>query len=250
MSIRDMSASVLVVVPTYNERDNILNIIGRILHAECRPAVLVVDDASPDGTAALVAELAAQDDRVQLLRRRAKEGIGPAYRAGFRWALERGFAVIVQMDADGSHPPDQIDELVEQTRDAGLVLGSRYCPGGGVRDWGLRRRLLSRAGNIYARTVLRLPVRDVTGGYKAWRADTLATVDSLSVQANGYAFQIETTVSALRAGAVVREIPITFSDRIYGRSKMTAAITVEAIRSVHRMRRSTMAKKTSLGLRL
>jgi dolichol-phosphate mannosyltransferase len=202
------------------------------------PDVLIVDDGSPDGTADLVRELArAHPGRVHLLERTGERGLGPAYAAGFRWAVERHrWDVVVQMDADGSHDPRSVDDLVAATSSADLVLGSRYVPGGRTVNWPWRRELLSRAGNAYARAVLHLPVHDVTGGFKAWRTDLLEDLDLRTPRTQGFGFQVETTSEALDRGARCVEVPVVFADRELGTSKMRAGIAVEALTSIWRMR--------------
>lgn len=230
---------VLVVTPTYNEADNVRPHVEAVLARPARPDVLVVDDGSPDGTADIVRELAQEHPgRVELLERSGKQGLGTAYVAGFNRALREGrWDVVVQMDVDGSHDPRAIDALLAAIEDADLVLGSRYVPGGQVADWPWSRRTVSWVGNLYARTVLRAPVRDLTGGFKAWRTDLLTRLDVDSFEANGYGYQIETTYRALQAGARVVEVPITFRDRELGESKMNTGIAVEAVSAVFRIRR-------------
>jgi len=229
---------VLVVSPTYNEIENVARHVEAVLARPSRPDVLVVDDSSPDSTGAKTRELAAAyPGRVELLERPAKQGLGRAYVAGFRWALDQDrWDVVVQMDVDGSHQPESLDALVTATEKADLVLGSRYRPGGRVEDWPWRRRALSRYGNRYAQAVLRVPVRDLTGGFKAWRIGLLATLGVDGLAAQGYAFQIETTYKALRLGARVTEVPIVFRDRQYGVSKMHAGIAREAVVAVWAIR--------------
>ena len=230
---------VVVVVPTYEEAENIGGLLRALRSSPVDPDVLVVDDASPDGTADVVHHVAAQEPgRVHLLSRSGKEGLGPAYRAGFRWALERGdYDVVVQMDADGSHPTSALPALVAATGRADVALGSRYVRGGGTSGWPWHRELLSRGGNLYARLVLGLAQRDLTGGFKAWRADALAEMLGCGEPgATGYAFQIETTVSALRRGRTVVEVPFVFRERERGQSKMTSAIAREALGAVWSLR--------------
>ncbi|WP_040338450.1 polyprenol monophosphomannose synthase [Candidatus Blastococcus massiliensis] len=231
---------VLVVTPTYNEVENVRRHVEAVLDRPARPDVLVVDDGSPDGTAAEVEALATEHPgRVHLLERSGKLGLGTAYVAGFRWALgQERWDVIVQMDVDGSHDPRAVDDLLTRIGDADLVIGSRYVPGGEVADWPWSRRTVSWVGNLYARSVLRAPVRDLTGGFKAWRADLLTRLDVDSFAANGYGYQIETTYRALQAGAVVVEVPIVFRDREVGVSKMSTGIAVEAVSAVWRIRRT------------
>lgn len=218
----------VVVIPTYNERDNIQRILPAVLRATpCE--VVVVDDESPDGTAAVVADLAAKDPRIHLVRHRPKMGIGPAYKVGFQHALEMGADYIVQMDADLSHPPEMLPTFVELMGEADLVLGSRYVRGITVVNWPIERLLISYFGNYYARRVTGLPVRDATGGFKCWRRAALAAVDLEGVRSNGYAFQIEMNFRAWRRGFRIREVPIVFVDRDTGESKMNKRIGLEAL---------------------
>jgi dolichol-phosphate mannosyltransferase len=227
---RSLHDRLWVVLPTYNEAENLEPIVRAILAAVPQATLLVVDDASPDGTGVMADELAATDARIQVLHRAGKEGLGRAYRHGFRIALDAGAAVVVQMDADFSHDPATLPDLIEPvvSGTADLVIGSRYTRGGKVLDWGLQRRVISRSGSLFARTVLGLPVNDLTGGFKAWRAETLAAVSGGEVRAGGYVFQIEMTYRASRAGARVTEIPVTFADRRLGASKMSRRIIGEA----------------------
>jgi dolichol-phosphate mannosyltransferase len=198
--------------------------------------VLVIDDGSPDGTGALADEIAAREPRLFVLHRTRKEGLGKAYLAGFAWALERAYDLVVEMDADFSHDPRTLPALLARARDADLVLGSRYVPGGGTHGWGPLRRLLSAGGSLYARTILGLPIRDLTGGFKCFRRGVLEAIDLGSVGCSGYAFQIELTHRAHRAGFRVAEVPILFVDRRAGRSKMSGRIVLEAIVKVWEMR--------------
>lgn len=223
-----MSERVLVIIPTYNESENLARVLER-LHTSVPDAhALVVDDGSPDGTGELADTLAAADPRVHVLHRSAKAGLGRAYVAGFRWALERGYEVLVEMDADGSHPPEQLPDLLAAMADADLVLGSRYVDGGRVEDWPLHRLLLSRAGNHYTRWALRLPLRDATGGFRAARAELIDRLPFDDVASEGYCFQVDWAWRALRSGARVTEVPITFTEREFGRSKMSGSIVKEA----------------------
>ena len=231
-------SEIWVLLPTYNEIDNLRPIAAEILAALPASTLLVVDDASPDGTGALADQLAAEDGRIRVLHRAGKEGLGRAYIDGFRTAIAAGADVLVQMDADGSHNPTVLPTLVRPliAGEADLVIGSRYTPGGRVLDWGLSRRLISRGGSVFARLVLGLAVRDLTGGFKAWAAKALEVIEFDRVHAGGYAFQIEMTFRASRAGARIREIPITFRDRIVGASKMSRSIVAEALLIVARLR--------------
>lgn len=228
---------VIVVLPTYDERSTIEATVAAVLRRPCAPDVLVVDDSSPDGTGAIVARIAADEPRVRLLTRPAKAGLGRAYTAGFSAVLEQGdHDVVVQMDVDGSHDPADIDRLVAALDTADLALGSRYVGGGDVAGWSLRRELLSRGGNLYAQLMLTSPIRDLTGGFKAWRADLLRRVDVTTTTSDGYAFQVEMTMRAMRAGARVVELPIVFHERAAGRSKMSGRIALEALRRIPIMR--------------
>ena len=237
-----MPASVWVVMPTYNEAAN----VDRIVRATARQLeelipgdsrILIVDDASPDGTGELADALAAELAEVEVLHRGGKAGLGQAYLAGFARALGGGAELVIEMDADFSHDPSYLAGLLEAAKDADLVLGSRYIQGGGVRDWGLVRRLVSRGGCLYARLILRSSVHDLTGGFKCIRRQVLETIDLPSVRAEGYVFQIEVTYRALLAGYTVREVPIVFCDRTHGTSKMSARIAIEAMLSVPGLRR-------------
>jgi dolichol-phosphate mannosyltransferase len=227
-----------VVLPTYNEAENIGPISAAILEALPDATLLVVDDGSPDGTGQLADELAAVDERVRVRHRTAKQGLGRAYLDGFGVALRSGAGIVVQMDADWSHDPAVLPALIEPIRAdrADLVIGSRYTKGGGVVDWGIGRRVISRGGSLFARIVLGLRPNDLTGGFKAWRADTLSSIPFEGVHAGGYVFQIEMTYRANRAGARIREIPIAFRDRRVGQSKMSRRIVIEALVVVVQLR--------------
>ncbi len=220
-----------VVLPTYDEIDNLRPIAAAILERLPGATLLVVDDASPDGTGELADELAAADPRIRVRHRAGKQGLGRAYLDGFRVALAGGAEQVVQMDADWSHDPAALPSLLAPLLDdsADMVIGSRYVKGGGVEDWGVARRIISRGGSLFARIVLALPVRDLTGGFKAWRASTLAAIPFGGVHAGGYVFQIEMTWRARSAGARIREVPIVFRDRRVGSSKMSRRIIVEAL---------------------
>lgn len=221
----------VVVTPTYDEAPNIAATIGRILAAAPDAEVLVVDDASPDGTGELADRIAAADPRVHVLHRAAKDGLGRAYIAGFRWALDRGYDLVAQLDADGSHPPEALPALRAALDDpaTGLAIGSRWVPGGSVVGWPWYRRRLSVAANAYARRVLRLPVRDVTAGFRVYRAAVLAALPLESIDSRGYCFQVDMTLRTSDAGWRIAERPIVFRERVAGRSKMTGAIVAEAM---------------------
>lgn len=221
---------VLVILPTYNEVENIEEVIGLVRETVPEAHVLVVDDGSPDGTAELAERVGAELGQVEVMRRQAKAGLGSAYRAGFRWGLERGFEAMVEMDSDLSHDPRALTELLAGVdRGADLVVGSRYVPGGSIPDWALHRRLLSRWGNRYAGVVLGLRVRDATAGYRAYRATILAEIDLDAVRADGYGFQIEMAYQVARHGGQIVEVPISFTDRVRGKSKMSGRIVLEAL---------------------
>jgi dolichol-phosphate mannosyltransferase len=219
----------LVIIPTYNEVDNLTAIADRVLEATPRADILVVDDSSPDGTGELADRLAAASPRIHVLHRTTKSGLGDAYRAGFAWGLEREYAVLIEMDGDGSHRPEQLPDLLAAIDGADVVVGSRWVAGGGAPGWAVRRALLSRAGSLYARLALGLPYRDVTGGYRAYRANALVTLDYRTVRAQGYCFQIEMLWRASSADLVIREVPIRFAERTAGESKMNLSIVVEAV---------------------
>jgi dolichol-phosphate mannosyltransferase len=230
----------LIVLPTYNERENLprmVDAIAAVREALPMPGdVLVVDDGSPDGTGDVANELTAQHPWVSVLHRTEKRGLGPAYLAGFAWALERRYTHIIEMDCDLSHPAAALPAMLAASADADLVLGSRYTTGGGVEGWPLSRKLISRGGCAYARIVLGVGIRDLTGGFKCFRRWVLESLDLSNVRAGGYAFQIELTYRTLRMGGRVVEIPITFVDRAHGESKMSRAIVLEAVRQVPALR--------------
>jgi dolichol-phosphate mannosyltransferase len=233
-----MPTATLIVVPTFNEADNIARLVAAIRLALPNADVLVLDDASPDGTAGVVRALAAADAKVHLLERPSKLGLGGAYVAGFGWGLERGFQRFFEMDADFSHDPSYLPALVAALDGgADVVVGSRNVPGGSIEGWGLGRHLLSRGGSLYARLLLGVSVCDMTTGFKGYTRRALERIDVSRLRSNGYAFQIETTLRALRAGLRVVEVPIVFVDRCVGRSKMSRNDVLEAISAVWAMRR-------------
>ena len=227
-----------IVLPTYDEHDNLPRIVPRILAAAPEVDVLVVDDSSPDGTGEIADEIARREVRVKVMHRPRKDGLGPAYLAGFARALGEGYGRILEMDADCSHDPAAIPSLLAASREADLVLGSRYVRGGGTVHWGLGRRLLSRGGSLYAGLILGLDVEDLTGGFKCFRREVLEALDLGTVTSTGYAFQIELTYRAIRRGFRVVEVPITFRDRRVGKSKMSRAIVFEALWKVWAIRAS------------
>jgi dolichol-phosphate mannosyltransferase len=219
---------VLVVIPTYNEADNVRIIVDRVRRAVPEVDVLVADDNSPDGTGALADEMAAADSQVHVLHRPGKQGLGAAYVAGFGWARDHGYEAVVEMDADGSHAPEQLHRLLDALREADAVLGSRYVSGGTVVNWPKRREWLSRGGNIYTRICLGVPYRDATGGYRAYRMPVLEKIEIDSVTSQGYCFQIDLIWRAHKCGFRVAEVPITFAERERGASKMSSRIVREA----------------------
>jgi dolichol-phosphate mannosyltransferase len=223
---------VVVVIPTYNEAENLAWIVGRLRAAQPEVDVLVVDDGSPDGTGAIADDLAAADSRVRVVHRTAKAGLGAAYLHGFRVALDAGYDVIGEMDADGSHQPEQLHRLLEALEDADLVIGSRWVPGGSVVNWPLNRELLSRGGNLYVRMLLGISVRDATAGFRLFRRTTLEKIDLESVQSTGYVFQTDMVARTLAAGLVVREVPIEFVERVRGDSKMSGAVATESLKRI------------------
>jgi dolichol-phosphate mannosyltransferase len=222
-------APVAVIIPTYNERDNIEIIANRVRSAVPDAHLLIVDDNSPDGTGEIADKLAGGDPHIHVLHRAGKAGLGAAYIAGFRWALERDYGAMVEMDADGSHQPEELPSLLNALVHADLVLGSRYVPGGAVLNWARSRELLSRGGNTYTRLMLGLKLKDATGGYRAFRASTLRRIDLDDVDSQGYCFQIDLARRTIQAGLTVTEVPITFVERERGASKMSRAIVVEAL---------------------
>jgi dolichol-phosphate mannosyltransferase len=222
------TVSVLVVIPTYEERDNLEPVLSRLHAAVPTADVLIVDDASPDGTGELADALAAADPRISVLHRAGKAGLGAAYLAGFAAALRGEYQVVVEMDADGSHPPEDLPALLAALDDADVVIGSRYVPGGVVRNWPMHREVISRGGNLYSRIALGVPIKDITAGYRVFRRQVLEELDLDEVSSQGYCFQIDMAWRAVQAGFRVREVPITFTERERGRSKMSGAIVAEA----------------------
>lgn len=224
---------VLTIIPTYNEIESLPKTLQRLRAAVPDSDVLIADDNSPDGTGAYADEQAALDPAVHVLHRKGKEGLGAAYIAGFRWGLEHGYDVLVEMDADGSHKPEQLPLLLEASAaGADLVIGSRWVPGGSVVNWPLRRKLLSRAGSTYSRLMLGIPVRDITAGYRAFKRTTLEKLDLSAVESVGYGFQVDMTFRVARLGLNITEVPITFVEREFGASKMSGNIVFEAIANV------------------
>ncbi len=221
--------SVLVIIPTYNERENITRIVARVRSSVPEAHLLIADDNSPDGTGQIADELAASDDHIHVMHRAGKEGLGAAYLAGFRWGIEHGYDVVCEMDADGSHQPEQLPRLLDALTDADLVLGSRWVKGGGVVNWPLHRKLLSRGGSLYSRMALGVPIRDVTGGYRAFRTSAFDVLDLETVESQGYCFQVDLAWRAVQRGLRVKEVPITFVEREVGDSKMSQKIVVEAL---------------------
>jgi dolichol-phosphate mannosyltransferase len=220
---------ILMIVPTYDEVDSIAEVVGRLRAAVPEADVLIVDDHSPDGTGAVADELAAADEQVAVLHRRGKEGLGAAYLAGFAHALQAGYDVLGEMDADGSHQPEQLPGLLEALRDADLVIGSRWVTGGSVTNWSAGREVLSRGGNLYVRALLRIEVHDATSGFRVFRRQTLEKIDLATVRSAGYVFQTDLVARTLDAGLSVREVPIEFVERVRGRSKMSAQVAVESL---------------------
>lgn len=220
---------IAVLIPTYNERENLPGVIERVRATVPDADVLVLDDNSPDGTGRVADEMAAADSRIFVLHREVKEGLGAAYLAGFRWALERDYDAIVEMDADGSHRPEHLPMMLEAAAQADLVIGSRYVPGGRVVNWPVGRKAISVAGNVYIKAVLGMPVNDATAGYRVYRAETLRTIGLDDVESAGYCFQTDLTVRTVRAGLTVVEVPITFVEREIGDSKMDGDVVRESI---------------------
>jgi len=227
----------LIIIPTYNERENLKSLCDQVLTALPSADLLIVDDNSPDGTGQLADQMAAENQRINVLHRSGKLGLGTAYIAGFRYALSKGYEFVFEMDADFSHDPVYLPALLGAAKDgAGVVIGSRRVPGGGTENWGLSRQLISAGGSLYARTILGLDVRDLTSGFKCFRREVLAAIDLDAVRSNGYSFQIEMTYRAVRKGFSVTEVPIIFIDRRAGQSKMSSKIFAEAMGMVWRLR--------------
>ena len=242
----------LVVIPTYNEAENLEPIVDRVRAAVPHADVLVVDDGSPDGTGDIADKLARADSSVFVLHRTSKAGLGAAYLAGFDWGLRAGYDVLVEMDADGSHLPEQLPRLLAALPGADLVLGSRWVPGGSVENWPRRREWLSRGGNTYARLALGLPLHDATGGFRAFRRTTLEALDLPTVTSQGYCFQVDLARRTVEAGLRVVEVPITFVERVHGESKMSGAIVREALTKVTRWgvtHRAAQVRRLATGRR-
>ena len=226
----------MVVIPTYNERENIEAVVYAVLDLPLDINVTIVDDDSPDGTGEIAEEMAQRDERVHVLHREDKLGLGTAYVTGFRYALVQGARFIFEMDADFSHDPGRIPLFLEAANEYDVVIGSRYVPGGGTRNWGVLRRLISRGGSLYAKVILGMPIWDLTGGFNCWRREVLEALDLGSVNSNGYAFQIEMKYRAMRRGFRLTEVPIVFVDRRVGQSKMSGGIVLEALLKVWKFR--------------
>ncbi len=231
MSLNDQGSleRVVVIIPTYNEAENLPLIIQRVRTAVPTVDILVADDNSPDGTGDIADELAANDSAIKVMHRQGKEGLGAAYLAGFAWAIDNGYDAVVEMDADGSHQPEQLPRLLKALEDADLVLGSRWVPGGAVQNWPKSREFLSRGGSTYTRLALGIDVHDATGGYRAFRTSALQSLNLDQVESAGYCFQIDLAWRALQAGLSIREVPITFVEREIGESKMSQSIVLEAL---------------------
>lgn len=239
--------SILIVIPTYNEARNIQTLIPRLRQVAPQADILVVDDNSPDGTGRIVDEMAKSDPAIHALHRTAKEGLGRAYIAGFHWGLERGYERLAHMDADLSHDPQYLPALLAASETHDLALGSRYVPGGGTRNWGLHRRALSRFASFYARTILGISQRDLTGGYRCWQRHALENIDLPTIRSNGYSFMVETLYRAVLRGHSVEEVPIIFVDRVEGQSKMSKKVIVESVGMVWKLRSSAPAIRALRG---
>ena len=230
--IRPPIGKILVLIPTYNERENLAPIVSRLRASVPEADVLVLDDNSPDGTGDVADQLATDDSQVRVLHRMSKKGLGAAYLAGFAWALDRGYDALVEMDADGSHQPEQLGSLLAALANADVVLGSRWVPGGSVVNWPMHRKVLSVGGNLYVRVLLGMPIGDATGGYRAYRASALHALDLHEVASQGYCFQVDLAWRAIRSGLSVVEVPITFVERTVGDSKMSQDIVQESLRKI------------------
>jgi dolichol-phosphate mannosyltransferase len=230
--VRPPIGRIVVLIPTYNERENLAMIVSRLRVAVPEADVLVLDDSSPDGTGEVADKLAADDSQVRVLHRQSKLGLGAAYLAGFARALDEGYEVLVEMDADGSHQPEQLPSLLLALAEADVVLGSRWVPGGSVVNWPIQRKALSLAGNVYTRVLLGMPIGDATGGYRAYRAAALRSLNLAGVASTGYCFQVDLVWRAVRRGLSVVEVPITFVERTVGVSKMSEGIVVESLRNI------------------
>lgn len=230
--VRPPIGRIVVLIPTYNERENLPLIVSRMRAAVPEADVLVLDDSSPDGTGVVADELAAADEQVRVLHRPSKAGLGAAYLAGFALALDKDYDVLVEMDADGSHQPEQLRTLLDALADSDIVLGSRWVPGGSVVNWPIHRKALSLGGNVYTRVLLGMPIGDATGGFRAYRASALRAMDLQDVASQGYCFQVDLVWRALRRGLSVVEVPITFVERAIGESKMSEGIVRESLRNI------------------
>lgn len=227
---------ILIVVPTYNEKENITELIPSLMSLKAGLHVLVVDDSSPDGTGSVVEEFSKKYSEVHLLTRHKKEGLGRAYVAGFKWGLDHGYDWIVEMDADFSHRPEDLLKIIARFPEADCVIGSRYVPGGETKNWGVLRKIISRGGGVYSRMILGYPLRDWTGGFNAWKSEVLKRIGLDSIKSNGYSFQIELKYRALKNGFKALEVPILFEDRRVGQSKMSLDIVLEAFYRVWKIR--------------
>ena len=231
-STRGPLRRVVVLIPTYNERENLPRIVARVRASVPEADILVLEDNSPDGTGAVADELAAADEQVHVMHRPGKQGLGAAYKAGFAWAIERGYDAAIEMDADGSHQPEQLPSLLRAAEHADLVIGARWVKGGSVVNWPAHRKALSVGANIYTKVMLGLPVNDATGGYRVYRTSALQAMDLASVSSAGYGFQVDMTVALVRAGLTAVEVPIEFVEREIGESKMSGKIVTEAFVNV------------------
>ena len=236
MNDESIGQGVIVCIPTYNEKENILRITPRVLEELPGGNVLIIDDNSPDGTGILADELSQKDERIKVLHRPEKEGLGKAYIAGFRWALDKGYQYVIEFDADFSHNPSYLPDMVSRLKRADVVIGSRRVQGGGVENWSPLRRIVSNGGSIYARTVLGVPIKDLTGGFNGFKRNALEIIDFETIKASGYAFQLEIKYRASKRGLSIEEMPIIFPDRTHGTSKMSGKIFREALIAVWRIR--------------